>query len=389
MPDLKTLCKDLEAIREAIDILAREVQALKMTQQMEGALNAQPSQKPQTVAAPKEQKPATPTPGDPAEIIPDHVLSLRDRKRKPSKGVMEDKIEALEDERKKTEWKNAVDRAFMELEFEDDNKRLERREPSGSERALSAQFKEIQDSVDKKIEEIKKESEDAAQRAIKAQREFESGMMDVMVQMFGIRFMRKVLPKQFDAILDLKSMANNIDFIDKKVQNGINQSIAEKQAKGLLSAAEANGAGGFMTTEAVAAQMAGGAWIGAYIIEHFPEILSKVRDTLGELEGISGLLGRGRSDFSVTSEFDKYVAQVKSIGAGAKAAGELYEAYALTDQRMDKDVLASFFAKERQIYEDNDRLNEAIRHYIAKKKIDSAPEFMDQLKYLWNSMVGF
>lgn len=383
MPDIKTLCRDIEQIRQAISVLVNRVSRLELEKQVEEKFNTSAPSAALT-ASPVVLKPATPSAqpeekdeesvkaGDPAEVLPSHVADMQKmfgKKKKKNNVNVFDIIEDREVEREISDAESAVHRALDQ--FESNIK---------DEKNAQKSVDEIEKQLDKKIkedinEEFKKLKQDQADAIAKAKLESQDFVVDSLVKIFGIRFIRKVAPSELNAFLDLKSMANNVRFIDRQVQNGINKSVAAKVEAGQMTMGEAGEAAGFMSTEAIGAQIGGGALIGLYIFENIPKIAGLLRDSADFITGISDMLFETKTG-KLMAWLDKEVANLTSIKAAFTGAGDYLEAAGVMEFDAEMGDVTDVANRVRSVTASQERIKEAGERWVKRRRQKAEKDMM-------------
>lgn len=390
MPDIKTLCRDLEIIREAINALATRMQRLEMQAQMSDALNkstgaqaplapsvsgggAGPLPPPQAAQSPAAESDVQKSGGDLPEVIPTHVSALEKSIRKNKGGGTSamDRIEELEGQRFKSDEEKAVQRAMQDMEFHFEGMRLDsiaRQTKEKDERAeIERMISEAKAEMKEDLKRVRQEIKDQARLT-----KLESSDLtaDALGRIFGIRFMRKISPEGLAPFFDMKSISNNVRFVDRQLQNGINKSLAAKVSAGKITMEEAGEAGGFFSSELVGAQVGAGALIGLYLFENIPTIVKKITE-LSEFKDSVRSIIMGDPTFNDTASLQKASAWLNSWQPARDASFEYAKSRATLGQESKPRELQEFFAKIKQVKEDDLKLSQAVESYQRNKALAS------------------
>lgn len=209
---------------------------------------------------------------------------------------------------------------------------------------------------------------------------------NVLSNVFGRRIARMLTPEDFHAA-DWLYMAQNVKWIDSKVASGINKSLADKVSQGLMSQAQADAAGGFMSTEALGGQIMGGALIGLFIFENIPKIASMLRDSVDFITGISDALFDTRTG-KLMGQLDSIVADLNSIKAGLKVTGQHMEAVGVFGFDTDIIEVGAIYDRARAVEASHERINEAGERWLKRKKQQAEADLASkQVKGLLDSII--
>lgn len=408
MPDIKTLCRDLDAIRVAINALTNRIGALEMQSKVEQAFNAPSTAAPPPSSIPAAIPPPSPSPasspsassgdpkkereGDLPEVVPDYLANLGRGRKSKSKGV-EDHIDDLELDREISDARRqeaAVHAALNQLE---ENMSA----MAKAERSITKIDDKIEKENEKQIKQEIKDEIDALKMEMKQQAqitklESRDETADILAKIFGIRFLRKIMPEGMNPLFDLKSMSNNVRFVDRQLQNGINKSIAEKTAAGQMTQAEAGKAAGFMSGEAIGAQVGAGALIGLYIFENIPKIVALLRDSTDFLTGISDAMFDTKTG-KFMAYLDSIVADLTSIKAGKKAFEDYAQASAAFGFDADVSEGMDIANRVRSATASDARIKEAGERWLKrqgqKKEVEMATDLIKGVAESALKSIGF
>jgi hypothetical protein len=195
---------------------------------------------------------------------------------------------------------------------------------------------------------------------------------NMLSSVFGRRIANMVTPDAAH-VADWLFMAQNVKWIDNGVASGINKALAQKVQQGLLTQAEAGAAKGFMATEAVGAQVAGGALIGLFIFQNIPKIASMLRDNVDFITGISDALFDTKTG-KLMAYLDGIVASLNSISGALKVTGQFAEGIGVFGMETDLGEVGTVYDRVRAVEASNERIKEAGERYVRRKRNQVAAE---------------
>jgi hypothetical protein len=395
MPDILTLCKDLEGIQLRLTELGARVDSLtKMVQTGQYSGNsgqAAPSSTSPIGSAP----PMTQPPAPQAQAKPD----TKSPQIGDLPGYMPDVFEGHQrgaTARKRSEFGEASDGdefAFIKKCIEDiqaeknkaayDIDYIEMSGPAKPSKKNGNKVENPMDRMDELVEKLidKRLKEEAqGEKFMKAildkvraegrseiKDEVEKSEMRVLTNVFGRRIANMLTPGDLHAGQWL-SMAQTAKFMDQSARNAVRNSNNLKAANGLITKAEAEeGGGAFATLAGAGGQALGGALIGIYIAEHIPDIVNMLRDSVEFIDSIRALIAGGHVVSGATKALDQASSFVGSIAPAIGDAQEYAASRNFFGDRVTPKEEFDFWSKSSQVRENDARLQRSLKRFFEQE----------------------
>lgn len=387
MPNMKELCKTLDRLDARLTAATSRLDQIEKMQQAGqyfaggGQAQSPPEQQAPSPAGAPPAPPASPkqpqeAPGQDGPRSPGYMKNVfgsggsaheSDRRegreeREKSRQTEADTIKQMMDEIFKEKYAYETEHIGM-----GGNSSLLSKKQGGFN--LKDPTEDLQKMIDEKIKEAKEDLRKGNERSTKEY--VGNSVFGLLSNVFGRRMINMLTPDKLHAG-DLLYMAQNIKWIDGKVQDTISKSIAEKVASGQMTKAAAANAGGFMSGEALGAQLVGGALTGVFIAKHIPKMIEIFKDVSELQESVKAMLTGNRSSDGITLSLQKSSSWWNTLNASADKTDQMMGSRTILGMsagKVDADVLRD---KLQTIMSNDKFLDSTIKQYVSNAQDSTA-----------------